>query len=109
MNSGAEAVDTAIKLARKWAYAVKRVPSNEAIVLSFAGNFHGRTVAAVSLSTDAQSRDGFGPFVPRIGAICPATQCIVRFGSVEDLQKAVAAHHRHLAAVIVEPLQGEAG
>jgi ornithine--oxo-acid transaminase len=109
MNTGAEAVETAIKLARKWAYKVKNVPENEAIVLSCTGNFHGRTIAIVSMSTDPSSTAGFGPFVPNIGCICPATKTRIEYNVVSDLEKALEAHGDKVAAFLVEPIQGEAG
>ena len=64
MNSGAEAVETAMKLSRKWAYEKKGVPMNEAVIISAAGCFHGRTIGIVSMSDDPSARDGFGPFLP---------------------------------------------
>jgi ornithine--oxo-acid transaminase len=109
MNTGAEAVETAIKLARKWAYTHKGVKENEAMVLSCTGNFHGRTIAIVSMSTDPSSTVGFGPFVPSIGCVCPATKKELCYNNVGDLELALQAHGDKVAAFLVEPIQGEAG
>jgi len=98
MNSGAEAVETAIKAARKWAYKVKGVPEGQAQILVAEGNFAGRTTTIVGFSTEAQYRDGFGPFAPGFSA--------VPFGDAQALEAAITPH---TAAFIVEPIQGEAG
>src|SRR3974390_2155279 len=81
MNSGAEAVETAIKTARKWGYKVKGIPEGQAEIIVCAGNFHGRTVTIVSFSTDEQYRDGFGPFTPGFK--------IIPFGDVDALRAAI--------------------
>jgi ornithine--oxo-acid transaminase len=109
MNTGAEAVETAIKLARKWAHLKKKVPSGESIILSCTGNFHGRTMTAVSLSTEDEARIGFEPFLPGVGASCPETDKIVEYNDVDSLRKALEVHGERVAAFIVEPVQGEAG
>ncbi|EHA50860.1 hypothetical protein MCOR27_008664 [Pyricularia oryzae] len=109
MNTGAEAVETAIKIARKWAYKVKGVPQGKAHVFSVADNFHGRTMTAISLSTDPESRDNYGPYVPNIGAICPTTGRQIRYNNISDLEIVLEAHGAETAAFIVEPIQGEAG
>jgi ornithine--oxo-acid transaminase len=98
MNSGAEAVETAIKAARKWAYKVKRVPEGQAQILVAQGNFAGRTTTIVGFSTEAQYRDGFGPFTPGFAS--------VPFGDAKALEAAITPN---TAAFIVEPIQGEAG
>ena len=98
MNTGAEAVETAIKAARKWAYKVKGVPPDRAEIIVCAGNFAGRTTTIVGFSSEAQYRDGFGPFAPGFRH--------VRFGSADDLERAI---NPNTAAFIVEPVQGEAG
>jgi ornithine--oxo-acid transaminase len=98
MNSGAEAVETAVKLARKWAYQVKKVPRHQAEIIVAAGNFHGRTVTIVSFSTEPLYRDDFGPFTP--GFIT------VKYGDAEAIEKAITPN---TAAVMLEPIQGEAG
>ncbi len=98
MNSGAEAVETAIKAARKWAYKVKRVPEGRAHIIVAEGNFAGRTTTIVGFSTEAQYRDGFGPFAPGFSA--------VPFGDAQALEAAITPD---TAAFIVEPIQGEAG
>ncbi len=98
MNSGAEAVETAVKLARKWAYQVKKVPRHQAEIIVAAGNFHGRTVTIISFSTEPSYRDDFGPFTP--GFIT------VNYGDADAVAKAVTPN---TAAVLLEPIQGEAG
>jgi ornithine--oxo-acid transaminase len=98
MNSGAEAVETAIKLARKWAYQVKKVPRHEAEIIVAAGNFHGRTVTIVSFSTEAYYRDDFGPFTPGFK--------VVPYGDAAAVEKAITPN---TAAVMLEPIQGEGG
>jgi ornithine--oxo-acid transaminase len=98
MNSGAEAVETAIKLARKWAYRVKGVPRHQAEIITCAGNFHGRTVSIISFSTEPLYRDDFGPFTPGF--------VTVPYGDAAALEKAITPN---TAAVLVEPIQGEGG
>ncbi|KAK6067647.1 Ornithine aminotransferase [Seiridium cupressi] len=109
MNTGAEAVETAIKIARKWAYKVKGVPQDKAWVFGVEENFHGRTMTAVTLSTDPESKDNYGPYVPNIGAISPSTGKPIRYNNLEDLEAVLEAHGKETAAFIVEPIQGEAG
>ncbi|MCA1193097.1 MULTISPECIES: ornithine--oxo-acid transaminase [unclassified Saccharopolyspora] len=98
MNSGAEAVESAIKLARKWAYQVKGVPADRAEIVVAGSNFHGRTTTIVSFSTDDTARAGFGPFTPGF--------TITPYG---DADAVAAAITERTAAVLVEPVQGEAG
>ena len=98
MNTGAEAVETALKAARKWGYQVKGVPDGQAEIIVCAGNFHGRTITIVGFSTEEQYKDGFGPFTP--GFI------IVPFGDAECLEAAITSH---TVAFMVEPIQGEGG
>lgn len=98
MNSGAEAVESAIKLARKWAYEVKGVPRHQAEIIVASGNFHGRTTTIVSFSSEPFYRDAFGPFTPGF--------TIIPFGDVDALAKAITPN---TAAFLVEPIQGEAG
>ncbi|KPI39776.1 Ornithine aminotransferase [Cyphellophora attinorum] len=109
MNTGAEAVETAIKIARKWGYKSKAIPANKALVLSVAENFHGRTFSAISMSTDPESRDNYGPFLPAIGSVCPATGKPIPFNDVPAVRAAFETHGKEIAAFIVEPIQGEAG
>lgn len=101
MNTGAEAVETAIKICRKWGYEKKGIPANEAIILVCGQNFHGRTTTIVSFSSDADSKDNFGPFSP--GFIS------VEYNNVEELEAALKKHGDHVAGFLVEPIQGEAG
>ena len=98
MNSGAEAVETAIKLARKWAYQVKGVPRYHAEIITCQNNFHGRTVSIISFSTEPLYRDDFGPFTPGF--------VVVPYGDAEAIAEAIT---QHTAAVMLEPIQGEAG
>ncbi len=98
MNTGVEAVETAIKVARKWAYVVKGVPRHRAEIIVAAGNFHGRTVTAISASTEPGYRDDFGPFTPGFKA--------VPFGDLAALEAAITPE---TCAILLEPIQGEAG
>lgn len=98
MNTGAEAVETAIKSARKWGYEVKGVPADEAVIVVFDGNFHGRTTTIISFSTDPEARDNYGPFTPGFR--------IVPYGDLAALGEAM---DERVVAVLVEPIQGEAG
>jgi ornithine--oxo-acid transaminase len=98
MNSGAEAVETALKLARKWAYTVKGVPRHQAEIIACEGNFHGRTISEISFSTEPLYRDDFGPFTP--GFIT------VRYGDAKAIEESIT---QNTAAVILEPIQGEGG
>jgi ornithine--oxo-acid transaminase len=98
MNTGAEAVETALKAARKWAYDVKGVPHDRAEIIACRGNFHGRTIAVVAMSSEPQYQRGYGPFPPGFR--------LVDFGDAAGLEQAIT---RNTAAFIVEPIQGEAG
>lgn len=109
MNTGAEAVETGIKIARKWGYKVKGIPENKAVVLSAENNFHGRTFAAISLSSDPESREHYGPYLPGIGCTIPGTEKPIAYNDKEALREAFAAAGPNLAAFLVEPIQGEAG
>jgi ornithine--oxo-acid transaminase len=101
MNTGAEAVETAIKVARKWGYTVKGVPADEAVIIVFSGNFHGRTTTIVSFSTDPDARSDFGPYTPGFR--------IVPYGDLDALRSSVDSLGERVIAVLVEPIQGEAG
>lgn len=109
MNTGAEAVETAVKIARKWGYKAKGIPPNEAIVLSVTENFHGRTFSALSMSTDPESRDNYGPYLPQVGSVCPKTKQPLPYNDISALKSALEAHGSKVAAFLVEPIQGEAG
>jgi len=98
MNSGAEAVETALKLARKWAYTVKGIPRHQAEIIVCEGNFHGRTISIISFSSEKLYRDDFGPFTP--GFI------MVPYGDAEAISRVITPN---TAAVMIEPIQGEAG
>ena len=98
MNTGAEAVETAIKTARKWGYEVKGVPAGEAVIVAFGGNFHGRTTTIISFSTDEDARASFGPYTPGF--------TVVPYGDLDALADAV---DDRVVGVLVEPIQGEAG
>jgi ornithine--oxo-acid transaminase len=98
MNSGAEAVETAVKAARKWGYKLKGIPEGKAEIIVCANNFHGRTVTIVSFSSDEQYRDGFGPFTPGFR--------IIPYGDANALREAITPN---TCAFLVEPIQGEAG
>ncbi len=101
MNTGAEAVETAIKLSRKWGYEKKGIPENEAILIFAEQNFHGRTIAVISASTDPVAYKNFGPFLPGIKKI--------PYNDVSALEKVLEEKGDKVAAFIVEPIQGEAG
>lgn len=98
MNTGAEAVETAIKAARRWGYEVKGIPANEAKIIGCKGNFHGRTMAAISLSSEAEYQRGFGPLLPGFE--------LIEYGNLDALKQAITPS---TAAFIMEPIQGEAG
>lgn len=98
MNSGAEAVETAIKAARRWGYTKKNIPANQAEIITFKGNFHGRTTTIVSFSSSSESRDGFGPFTPGFVE--------VPYGDLSAVESAISAA---TVGVLVEPIQGEGG
>ena len=131
MNTGAEAVETSLKLARRWAYDRKGVPEGKAIVLSVEGNFHGRTLGVIrwdrrsffflrewvfdvvffSMSTDPESRGGFGPYLEGVGPtfVDGEETKTIRYGVAEDLERALELYGNRVAAFLVEPIQGEAG
>lgn len=98
MNTGAEAVETALKAARRWAYDVKGVADNQAEIIACIGNFHGRTMTAVSLSSDEEYKRGFGPMLPGIK--------LIPYGDLDALKAAITPN---TAAFLIEPIQGEAG
>lgn len=99
MNTGAEAVETAMKMARKWGYIMKGIPNNKANIIVFHGNFHGRTFGAISASIDPSSYEGFGPYLPGINKV-PYDDLIALEEQIKD---------PNTAAMLIEPIQGEAG
>jgi ornithine--oxo-acid transaminase len=99
MNTGAEGVETALKLCRKWAYMVKKLPENKAKIIACEGNFHGRTISIVSMSSDPDARNGYGPYTPGIE--------LIPYNNIEALRKAL--EDPNVAGFLVEPIQGEAG
>lgn len=98
MNTGAEAVETAIKAARKWGYTVKGVPDEQAEIVACSGNFHGRTTTIISFTSEEQYRDGFGPYTPGFP--------LIHYGDADALERAITPR---TVAFLVEPIQGEAG
>lgn len=98
MNTGAEAVETALKAARKWGHTIKGIPQNKAEIIVFAGNFHGRTTTIISFSSEEDYKFGFGPFTPGFR--------ILPYGDLEAVRKAM---NPNVCAIMVEPIQGEAG
>jgi ornithine--oxo-acid transaminase len=101
MNTGAEADETALKLARRWGYMNKGIAENQALIIVCSGNFHGRTITVVSMSTDPDSYKNYGPFTPGFIKI--------EYNSVDELRKTLEIHGKNVAAFLVEPIQGEAG
>jgi len=99
MNSGAEGVETALKLCRKWAYEKKEIPENEAVIVVCEENFHGRTITIITMSTDPTSYKGFGPFTPGFK--------VIPYNNIQELEKALG--NPNIAGFLVEPIQGEAG
>ncbi len=101
MNTGAEAVETALKLARRWGYRVKGVPEDESIVVVCNGNFHGRTISIISMSSDPSSYTDYGPFTPGFAKI--------EYNDLEQLRTVLEREGHRVAAFLLEPIQGEAG
>lgn len=101
MNSGAEAVETAIKLARKWAYEVKGIKGDQAKIIVCENNFHGRTTTIVSFSNDSDAYNNYGPFTPGFIKI--------QYNNIKELEEVLSQDAEHIAAFLVEPIQGEAG
>jgi ornithine--oxo-acid transaminase len=101
MNTGAEAVETALKVARKYGYVVRGIPHDEALIVVFDGNFHGRTTTIVSFSSDPDARDDFGPYTPGFVS--------VPYGDLSALSAVFDAYGPRIVGVLVEPIQGEAG
>lgn len=101
MNTGAEAVETALKVCRKWSYEVKGIPENKAIIVVCEGNFHGRTTTIISFSVDPSAYANYGPYTP--GFI------VIPYDDTEALEKVLKEHGENIAGFLVEPIQGEAG
>lgn len=101
MNTGAEAVETALKLSRKWGYEKKGIADGEALIVACTNNFHGRTISVISMSTAEDARNGFGPFLPGI--------VIAKYNNVDSLKKIFNDFGPKVAGFLVEPIQGEAG
>ncbi|MFA5656956.1 MAG: ornithine--oxo-acid transaminase [Dysgonamonadaceae bacterium] len=101
MNSGAEAVETALKLARKWAYQVKGVEQDKALIVTCKNNFHGRTISIISYSTDENAKNEYGPYTPGFE--------IIDYNNTEALKNILEEKGKNIAAFLVEPIQGEAG
>src|SRR3984893_3980712 len=101
MNTGAEAVETALKVARKWGYVTRGVPHDEAVIVVFDGNFHGRTTTIVSFSSDPDARADFGPYTPGFVS--------VPYGDMSALREVFRTYGHRVVAVLIEPIQGEAG
>lgn len=100
MNTGAEAVETAIKLSRKWGYEIKGIEENKARIIFFESNFHGRTMGAISASTEESSTKGFGPYLPGL--------VVLPYGDLEAAKEYLTTQ-KNIASIIIEPIQGEAG
>lgn len=110
MNTGAEAVETALKIARRWGYVKKGIRPDEAIILSCEDNFHGRSIAIVSMSTDPDAKTNFGPYLKNVGPVIPGTENqVLRYGKIEDVELAFKNAGEKIAAILIEPIQGEAG
>ncbi|ONH71642.1 Ornithine aminotransferase [Pichia kudriavzevii] len=110
MNTGAEAVETALKIARRWGYVKKGINPDDAIILSCEDNFHGRSIAIVSMSTDPDARVNFGPYLKNVGPVIPGTEDkLLRYGNIEDVELAFKNAGDKIAAILIEPIQGEAG
>ncbi|CDK24163.1 unnamed protein product [Kuraishia capsulata CBS 1993] len=111
MNTGAEAVETGLKLARRWGYVKKGIPANEAIILSAKDNFHGRTLGIISMSTDPDATVNFGPYLHGVGPEIPGAPkgSLLRYGVIEDVELAFKNAGDKIAAILLEPIQGEAG
>ena len=101
MNSGAEAVETALKLSRKWAYQIKGIEENKAIIVTCNNNFHGRTISIISYSTDDNAKNEYGPYTPGFE--------VIDYNDSDALKKILEEKGKHIAAFLVEPIQGEAG
>lgn len=111
MNTGAEAVETGLKLARRWGYVKKGIKPDEAIILAAVNNFHGRTLGVISMSTDPDATSNFGPYLQGVGPEIPGTagKQLIRYGVIEDIELALKNAGDKVAAILLEPIQGEAG
>ncbi|KAJ1932449.1 ornithine aminotransferase, partial [Linderina macrospora] len=109
MNAGAEAVETAMKMARKWGYLKKNIPDNQAIILSAQGCYHGITTGTMSATSNDVLRTNYGPYLPNVGPIDPVTKKYIRYNNTDDLEEALKNNGPNVCAFLVEPIQGEAG
>jgi ornithine--oxo-acid transaminase len=108
MNSGSEAIDLAVKIARKWAYQVKKVPNPSAYIVTATSNYHGRTMTSLSASDSERLREDCGPFLPNVGTSVKGSPP-VRYGNIEDLERVLQTYSQETAAVMLESIQGSAG
>lgn len=115
MNTGAEAVELGLKLARRWGYMKKGIEPGKALILSAVDNFHGRTLGVISMSTDPEAREDYGPYLAGVGPQIPGKAdgefdgALLRYGVIEDVERAFANAGDRIAALLLEPIQGEAG
>ncbi|KAL4737312.1 pyridoxal phosphate-dependent transferase [Aspergillus similis] len=109
MNTGAEAVETAVKMARKWGYKTEKIEPEQAQILTVTNNFHGRTFVPISLSSDSESRDNYGPYLPKIDHCIPGTSRPITYNDKDALRQSFQQAGPNLAAFLIEPIQGEGG
>ncbi|KAH8657936.1 pyridoxal phosphate-dependent transferase [Xylariales sp. PMI_506] len=108
LTSGGEAADAAVKIARKWGYLKKGIPEGQCYVLTASACYHGVTLSTVSMRSEHQKADYYGPFMPQVGPVAPSGK-LIRYGEIDDIREAFEADGDKIAAVMVEPIQGSAG